>query len=279
MAISLAAFTSSSEAKSCPCTMRWLAMDLTAELSGLQQAQSTFEFRAETFLADLILLGLSVEVEESARAVQSLVATELPHRAFPLARTAYEAAQQALVLATHEDYAEIGTRAWVFFERRLASKGGAESKEDAAGELGRRIAEMNRVWTGFHPSASDVLWRAQLAVAKLPKKPDNWLGEYFTERHRLAYEMVFSARKMPPAEGIAEINKALFHVLSLETHATPRIHPRKVMVDKTGAIMVESLPRDLRSAGSNASMCAALSTHETTWALMWRSARALAEKL
>lgn len=254
-------------------------MDLTAELTGLQQAQGAFEFNAETFLADLVLLGLSVEVEESARAVQSLLATELPHRALPLARTAYEAAQQALVLATHEDYAEIGTKAWVFFERRVASKGGAESTEFTAVELDRRIAEMTRVWSGFYPSAFDFLQRALFAVTKLPKRPDNWLGEYFSERHRRAYERVFSARKMPPADGLAEINKALFHVLSLETHGTPRIQPRKVIVDKTGAIMIEELPRDLRSAGRNASTCAALSTRETTWALMWRSARASAEKL
>ena len=69
-------------------------MNLQTEISELRQTQTTFEFRANTFLADLVLLGLSVEVEESARAVQSLIATDLPHRALPLARTAYEAAQQ-----------------------------------------------------------------------------------------------------------------------------------------------------------------------------------------
>jgi hypothetical protein len=53
----------------------------------------------------------------------------LPHKGFANARLAFEGAQQALVLATHEDYVTAGARAWVFRGEgcRLASNDGAQS--------------------------------------------------------------------------------------------------------------------------------------------------------
>jgi hypothetical protein len=90
------------------------------------------------------MLGLAADVLETAEAVHHTAETGLPHKAFSNARLAFEAAQNLLVLATHEDYQHAGTRAWVYFEHKTASWRATAARKREGGEP----VSGNRFWNG-----------------------------------------------------------------------------------------------------------------------------------
>lgn len=247
-------------------------MDLAEELADLESLLGSFEFRREWLLADLVLLGLCVEAAESAAALGHLLETPLPHRGLPLVRTAFESAQQALVLATHENYAEVGARAWVHYQRRVARVLGGEDKHRVTEIFARRLASMTEAWRSIYGEAESVLTTARADVEAHSKQPDNWLGSSFLPRQQKAYGMLSQALRRPALAKAGEENRALYAALSLETHAAPRIDPSEIRVDSTGAIQVRETARDLNMVRFNARACMAMSVRELVWALNWRAA-------
>lgn len=249
-------------------------MELADELSDLKALLSAFEFRGDWFLADLVLLGYCVEAEESAEAMELLLSTPQPHRALPLVRTAFESAQQGLVLATHENYGGIGARAWVHYQRRVARVIGEGIPARVSAIFDDRLGSMSKAWRNFYNEAHQTIDTARCAVEDYKKKPDNWLGSSFLPRQEKAYEMLSQALRKPDIAKAGSMNRSLYAALSLETHAAPRIQPSEIHIDTTGAILVKHSVRDLNTVRANARSCVAMSIRELVWSLNWRAALA-----
>jgi hypothetical protein len=92
-----------------------LIADLVAALADLELRLKHFRLRQIEFTGDLTLYGFLVSTWEGANAALHLArATDLGAAAYPCVRAAFEAAQDALLLATEPDYSEAGARARVF---------------------------------------------------------------------------------------------------------------------------------------------------------------------
>ena len=127
-------------------------------LSELDTALATFRLEPRTIVADLVLLGLALEVQAQSRAALTLAKARQPQCAMSNARVAFEAAQQAVVLAAHPDYALVGTRAWVYFARKDREFGTvARSPGEAQSAYSEQLASMRHAVEGL---AAGIGWLA-----------------------------------------------------------------------------------------------------------------------
>ena len=245
------------------------------ELTRLRRALEAFAYRPEWFLSDLSLRGFCLEAVESMTALQLLLPTNHAHRAIPLARLVFEAAQQGLVLATHEDYAHIGVRTWVYYRRRGSSLLCDGDNAATERDLDNRLQSMAAAWGSFYGQAGDEIARARKAVMTNKRRPDNWLGESFIPRHVKAYEICGNATgNTGLTQQWEKTNRDLYTAFSLETHAAPRIDVEEIRIDSSGAITVMEVPRNLDITRKGVTVSCAVSLRELTLALEYRAARA-----
>src|SRR4051812_7189331 len=169
-------------------------MALPEQIRELNDELDRFEWRIETLPGDLVVLGLATDVLETAAAVQEASESRLPHKAYANSRLAFEAAQNVLVLATHEDYQEAGIKAWVYFELKTATwraKAARRHNADGTDErqlLERRVAQMTEAWGTLYPEAGPMLQGALADVwARRRMRPDNWLHDNMSARQHRAY--------------------------------------------------------------------------------------------
>src|SRR4051812_25070197 len=95
-----------------------LSQDLEALheiLDRLEDVKKYFHYTPASILGDCVLISYINEVSNSASITELLVQTPMPHKAFPIARAAFEAVQLATLLVTQEDYVTMGTAAWLYY--------------------------------------------------------------------------------------------------------------------------------------------------------------------
>ena len=204
----------------------------------------------------------------------------LPHKAYSNARLAFEGAQHALVLSTHEDYVGAGALAWVYFESNDASwrakferqKNAHPSNPTADQWLDTRVDEMASIWDSVAAGQGKLLLQALLRVRQQRKKrPDNWLHENMIPRQQRAYEIFAENGGTSAFAETAELNQGIYQVLCRETHARPRLDTFSVIHDQardTIRLQVKARnPEQARHAVTNGTE---LSISETAAALRWR---------
>jgi len=248
-------------------------MDIDDALTALQQVIDDFRFAASSLVADIALIGLGIDVLEAGQAVRTLAGSQLPHRAYPCGRQAFEAAQQAIVLATHEHYVEPGARAWVYFERKDSKWRASMAKITPHQWLERRVEEMAAIWDSISPGCGTTL-RHALQTRKQTVRPDNWLGEVMTARQHAGLAKIATALGNTLTGDSAATNAQLYAALCRETHARPRLEVAAVHHSADGSLRIDSVPRDLAKASACVLLSASLSAQEAMLALAWRVADA-----
>ncbi|MBW4481428.1 MAG: hypothetical protein KME14_02680 [Tildeniella torsiva UHER 1998/13D] len=244
----------------------------------LHKSQKAFRFSANTLLADIALFGLAFDVLDSAYAVEILSETRLPHRGYPIARTAFEAAQQAMVLATQENYALAGARAWIYFCKKdsewLAQScpegSGINNREDAEIWFKEKLAEMLVTWGEFSPGKQILISNAVDLLNKQSRRPDNWLGQSMGSLQDEAYKKIAKFFGNDIVEGSVEMNRSIYSRLSKETHARARLEPVSFGLGADGFINVEFATRDTEVNSKSVSLSTALSVQEAAMSLVYR---------
>lgn len=258
-------------------------MDLKTAIAELDSELQTFTCRPRTLVPDLVLYGLALDVLESAGAVAYLEASSLPHRAYPNARVAFEGAQSALVLATHEDYERVGARAWVYFEwKDRAWRSKLEQmtipEDPAAAEkdwLAQDVAKMAACWNSVSDGQGRLLFQALSNIRQQKERqPDNWLAEEMAPRQHRAYALIAASRGTRFDVDSAEVNEDLYIGLCRESHARPRFNSIAFHHDQsTGRIRIEADPRNVEQARQVVTTSTQFSVQETTEALRWQGER------
>ena len=134
------------------------AKDTRKRLDELSALSQRLVIRADHLPADLALLGLLEDLRGAASAVLALSDGAPSLATYPLTRTAFEAAQRIIALATEDDYVPAGTRAWLYYHRKdmriLRMDEGSESAEAwFASAVGRLLD----VWRAYRPDADAIL--------------------------------------------------------------------------------------------------------------------------
>src|SRR3989442_10201532 len=97
---------------------------LESTLANLDAALSELPATATHLVPDLVLRSYLHDATENGRVVQFLLSSTFRHRVFPSARACFEAAEQALLLASDPKYDLAGAKAWVYGHRKDLHQGG-----------------------------------------------------------------------------------------------------------------------------------------------------------
>ncbi len=243
----------------------------------LSRIQRDFQFLADSLLADIALFGLTFDVLDSARAVEIIAETEFPHRAYPIARTAFEAAQQAMVLATQENYVLAGTRAWIYFcekdsewlGKACPEGSGVNSKEDAEKWFRDRLAEVTVMWEEISPGKRELIGEAKRLIGK-DRNAKNWLNQKMEEAQHPAYIRIGESLGQVVKGDSIEMNKSIYSRLSEETHARARLKPVSFRLGTDGLVDVKFASRDVGTNSQSASLVTAISALEAATSLAYR---------
>jgi hypothetical protein len=207
-------------------------------------------------LADMALFGLLDEVEDSSAVAEYLLDTDFAHRAAPHARIAYEAAQQALILATEADYSSAGARVVIYFRKkdrnlmRRVNGGVPESIMKADAWYEDRLLSLRKLWELHWPDAGMVFEEARRVVDKLPRKPGNWMGEDPAQVLESRYALLASALGNPAPLRVTAVTTDAYSALSRSSHLAPEF-PELLLKTKAGELAFRALKRD-RTAGRSA---------------------------
>lgn len=257
---------------------------LATALAEFRAAKAKFTPTRAHLVPDLALLGLLCDVEENAEAVLALGATPVPHRAYPNARAAFEASQQALLLATEPDYDLSGARAWAFFLRndREFVRGPRDGQTSTVMGLDpdswfkAATEEMAETWETFAPGKGDVMKRAVALVEAQPRRPDNFAGVPIapTLRDRLV-ALAAKAGKAGMPDAAALYNNA-YAALSRESHPRTQLRPEDIRSGPDDTVRVRFEERDLAYRYGSAELLAAGALRQALAALGARSSLAAA---
>jgi hypothetical protein len=253
-------------------------MGLDEAITQLRDELAAFECRPYTLLPDLVLFGLLADLLDSATAVAHVALSNVPHKAYPNARAAFEAAQNALVLVTHEDYARAGARAWVYYQWKDREwRCESAQREGFAGTplqwLQNDVSQMANIWNSMAPCQGNLLLEELAAI--LPVKalrPDNWLAENMTRRQHRAYQLLAAAQGNELEGDSAEVNQAMYHALCRETHGRPRFDSIAFTHDRRRSrVRLEPSQRNMESARGAVLAGTALSLQEALGSLgFWK---------
>lgn len=215
-----------------------------------EAARAQFQPMGAHLVPDIALLGFLVEISENAEAVQLLAESNLPHRAFPNARAAVEAAQNALVLATEADYDLGGARAWVFFKgkdrnyRQMPRAHVFERPEDADAWFEKALEEMSAIWEDLAPGKGRLISEARKLLDRQPKRPGNWAGLPMASTLQKRLNDVRHLLGKSPNEDISSVLNATYSALSRESHPRTGFDPIRIDVHADGQIEFVIKPRD-----------------------------------
>jgi len=255
-------------------------MELTRQLELLDSELKTFLCRPGSLVADLVLVALATDLFETGLAVREASQTDLPHKAYPNARLAFETAQNLLVLATHETYELAGAIAWVYFESKDApwrseierAKSGNGAGPTDEQWLGTRVDQMARIWNSVSHGTAVVLQEALAIVRRDRKKrPDNWLHENLSHRHHRSYTLFAEKNGNVASPDSAELNEKMYRALCRETHVRPRLDSFGVIHNSTdNTVRIDILPRNLDRARRAVVGGTELAISEGIAALRWQ---------
>jgi hypothetical protein len=246
----------------------------------LMKERDHFLCQPKNLLADMVLLAFMNDVLESVQAGMGVLQLEtIPHRAFPCIRTAFEAAQQALVLVTQEDYAFVGAKAWVYYCRRdkkwlaLAKPEGSgiQSKQDAENWFEAKLQDIANLWDSVSNGQGKLVAQALIELEKQPRRPDNWLGKDLALAQDEAYRKIASLRKIQIDQSMSTTNRSIYGSLSRDTHTGLRINSEITFETYPNGIKASFLTRDNPFNFKTASTSAMLSVDEILMALEYRN--------
>lgn len=224
---------------------------IAVELATLRSILAKFiteRISADHLVADLALIGLMIEVEENAGAVRILLGSEVPDRAFPNGRAVFEAAQQALLLTTHQDYDYAGALAWVYHLRKQHAL--EDDFETVMGsppstplrKLRLALDEIAACWEDFSPGKGALIPRADAELVsrkgKGKRASDNWLGSNVAAA--LDVQVQARARELgvPTPPALAQRNKVTYAYLCRGTHPYTRLRPDNLRGQRGGQVRV-----------------------------------------
>jgi hypothetical protein len=242
-------------------------VDAAGSLNTLAALRSQFEIRAELLPADLALAGLLDDIVDASQAAIEL-AVRSTRTAYPLVRTAFEAAQRIVALATDDDYLSTGTRAWLYYQHKDAA---VRRKTDADGAnrwLDSVTTRMQQIWTPHNLHAADLLEQANAWLKEAGRKrlPDNFMGLDLADVVQERYAKIWSA-KMP--DEVKQINRGIYSALSRDSHTRLRLEPATLTVHADGIVLVT--PRRAEESVRHCTLlsCLELSHHEAIGAVSY----------
>lgn len=250
---------------------------LVSAVDRLRRIEAGYRIHARYLVSDLVMLGYIQEALEHAIAVGVLSASPVPHRAIPNARSVFEAAQYALLLATHADYAYAGALAWVFHLRKdhklqddLEALGHSSGLDEPRG-LELAMGEMASTWDDFEPGSGQILRQAQNELELRKRTADNWLGQNAAlalERQLAAYSAA-SGKNLPlPKAGTF---KASYAALCRLTHPHTSVRPREIRGKPRGPLSIVAEARQLDDVSEMALAYAASAVNYVCLAVAIRS--------
>jgi hypothetical protein len=228
----------------------------------------------------MVLFSFLHEIEGSAVATLSLATTSARGHAGPNARACFEAAQNALLLATADDYAYAGALAYVYFMRKdlrfeevAAEAFGPATVGDGEWSFDEALAEMEATSARFGPVNTGLIARARAELEARPNGPDNWLGR------SPAQVLAAQGRKFGNAEATARIGdparwRAVYAHLCRQTHTRLRLRARNVIGSVNGPIRFQFDPLLTDDDAENMVMMVAASVNFGFMAVSIRAARA-----
>lgn len=252
----------------------------------LYKERDNFAYCPETLLADMVLMAFVNDVLESNAAAMAILAAGQeenavanPHRAFSSIRTAFEAAQQATVLVTQDDYRLAGTKAWIYYCRRdqkwLAQAkpegSGITSLEDAENWFEEKIKSITDIWEQVSPGKANVVRQARLDLEKQPRKPDNWLGKDMALAQDDAYKKFASLHNVAIDQSMSSTNRAIYSSMSREIHTGLRIDSSYQVTNDANGLKVTFPPRDNSINTKKVIRGAELAVDEMLMALEYRA--------
>jgi hypothetical protein len=240
-----------------------------AELQRIKVLREGLKIRADTLPADLALAGLVDDLVATVAAVVTL-ATASTSVLYPLARIAFEDAQRIVALATDDDYLRIGTRAWLYYQRKESAIIGKTDQQAAADRDRAIVGQMREMWTPYCPDADELLRSEGAWLDKHARKPpDNFLGRDLAEVVQERHARLHNAGRTLPAD-VVNLNRGIYSALSRESHARLRLEPAAFVFGRYGR--VEILPRPVDEPGRRRTLtsCIAMSLAEAAGALSYR---------
>jgi hypothetical protein len=194
---------------------------------------------------DIVLDGFLNELHENAEVAAEIAMGRRPHRAFPNARSAFEAMQLALLLVTSDDYDQAGARAWIYYLKKDREFSNLHSDAESVlglspqGRFNAAVEEIASTWDDFARGQGALIHEAVPIVEKQPKRPDNWAGVPVAPT--LASRM---EKRRPPhhTASVADPARALanaYAALNRGTHPRATLRPERISRDKHGRLTVE----------------------------------------
>jgi hypothetical protein len=241
-------------------------------LSTLRRVTNEHGVRAATLVPDLALVGLSLDVADAAESALDLLLTKRPHRAYSSARACLEAVQRVLPVAVSRDYLRLGTRAWVYYQRKDVILTGA-----AQGSLPDSAAQVIELWSRHNPAARALVDEAVSALESR-RGPDNFLGRNLADVEMECLKVLAAAKGQSLPPNAAEVNRLVYAALCRETHAGLRLQPRALRLNSDGIVEVverEREPAEIERAVLSAlesSLKEAMTAVEYRVAERWREA-------
>jgi hypothetical protein len=227
---------------------------LTKDLLKLMEERDNFLCQPKTLLADMVLQAYVINVLESVQAATGILIlrpNRIPHRAFSLVRLSFEAAQQGMVLATQDDYAYMGAKAFVYYIRRdkkwlLQAKpygSGINNEDDAKIWFEDKLKDIANTWDSFSAGQGKLVEQARVELQKQGSRPDNWLGKDMALAQDEAYRKIASHLKID-FDQLSMINRAHYSSLSRDSHAGLIINTDVTFENLPNGIKATTSPRD-----------------------------------
>lgn len=216
------------------------AKDTRKRLERLSALADRLVIRADHLPADLALLGLLEDLRGAASAVLALSEDAPSFAIYPLARTAFEATQRIIALATDDEYLRTGARAWLYYHRKdariLRMDEGSDTSE---AWLASAVGRMLEVWRAYHPEAETILSqeKERLQTNEGKRGPDNFMCQDLARLVQERYPRVLPGMEISPAE-IERTNRSLYAYLSREAHARLRVDPVGYRISQDGSLTI-----------------------------------------
>ncbi len=216
--------------------------DYRIRLSELATLRERFEIRADLLPADLALAGLLDDLLDASTAAMEFVGRST-RAAYPLVRTAFEAAQRIVALATDDDYLRVGTRAWLYYQHKDASVRRKTEPDKADGWLEAVVSRMRDIWIPHNGEAEALLAdesaRLKENGRKKPRPPDNFMGQDLADVVQDRYQKIYGPAGIP--NDVKQLNRGIYAALSRDSHARLRMEPAALTIQPNGTVRV--IPR------------------------------------
>ena len=219
--------------------------DLDSALASLDDALTKYTPRKPHYMADLVLHGFARDVSTQVHATVLTVDSHYPRASYANARAAYEAAQDAVLLASEPDSYDInGALAYCVelveheeLQRRwkdaaavwgiVKDKSGRISPE---GLIEKESAELE----AFAAGASQLLRNALNEARKPRRAKQHWSGKNRNDIAKLLQE------RMPVFRGLAAGGDAFYGMMSVQTHPRVRSWSEQRSIRLDGSLQAEA---------------------------------------